>query len=337
MNRFLALSTETRARAFEQAAARRGWPPMSVEKDFWVCALLHELFTLPTHGEHLTFKGGTSLSKAWRLIDRFSEDIDLTISRDALGLGQDLSAASKNERRRQIDGLKKACRHAIHEAIEPALRARIRSLLPDEAWSLVSDPDDPDDQTLLFAYPRGGVAGIDAYVQPVVKLEFGARSDSWPIADRDVGSIVAEEFPMLFDTRTTRVRAVVAERTFWEKVLLLHEERHRPAVRPPRARMARHFYDVYRLIVAGIAENAVVEESLFERVVAHRGVFFAQTWVDYATLTRGMVDIVPHPEQIDAWRADYAAMQGVMFLDTPPSFDEVLTAIAAFQSKYFAR
>ena len=339
MERFLAQPPDVRARAFEQAAAKQGWRPGSVEKDFWVCVMLREVFAERTYGEHLTFKGGTSLSKAWGLIDRFSEDIDLTLDRDALGFGGERApeaTTGKNERERRLDALKRACRDAIHGTIEPALRARLRSLLPGESWSLTADSEDPDDQTLLFAYPRTaqpGALGAAAYVQPVVKIEFGARSDPRPVGLRPVTSVVAEEFPALFAAPSSAVRALLPERTFWEKVLLLHEERQRPVEKQRKPRMARHFHDVWRLIGAGTADKALADTGLFDQVVEHRKVYFRQNWVDYARMKRGTVEMTPLPEQLDAWRADYTAMQGDMFLEPPPSFDAVLAEIASFQAR----
>jgi hypothetical protein len=215
---FLAQPPDVRARAFDQAAARRGWRPGSVEKDFWVCVMLRELFALPPCGDYLSFKGGTSLSKAWGLIDRFSEDLDLTLDREMLGFGGDAgpeSASSGKERKRRIEALKQACRHAVTTTIQAALRSRLQAVLPNEAWSLTADAHDPDGQTLLFGYPRAPGADAPPYVQPVVKLEFGARADPWPVEPRQVTSLVAEEFPALFAAQACTVRALAPERTFW--------------------------------------------------------------------------------------------------------------------------
>jgi hypothetical protein len=208
--------------------------------------------------------------------------------------------------------------------------------LPNEAWSLTADAHDPDGQTLLFGYPRAPGADAPPYVQPVVKLEFGARADPWPVEPRQVTSLVAEEFPALFAAQACTVRALAPERTFWEKVLLLHEERHRPASKRRRPRMARHFYDVWRLIDAGIAAKAIADSTLFEHVVRNRRVYFRQNWVDYDTMKAGSLDMMPMPDQLAEWRADYAAMQGDMFLTPPPQFDEVLAAIATFQERFHA-
>ncbi len=338
MDRFLSLSPDDRALAFEQAATRRGLPQTSVEKDCWVCLMLRELFALPGIGEHLTFKGGTSLSKAWGLIDRFSEDIDLTIDRDILGFGGKAGpdrAQSGNEQQRRLRGLKKACREMVEATIAPELKARVGTVLPaGEPWGLTSDEEDPDRQTLLFAYPRRVDAGIPAYVKPVVKLEFGARSDPWPVDQREVTSIVAEEFPALFDSTSCAVRALRPERTFWEKVMLLHEETFRPAGKAQRPRMARHYYDVWRLIEAGVARTAAADTGLFNQVAAHRRLYFKHSWVDYDTQRRGAIDMMPRPDQAEAWRQDYSAMQADMFVGTPPRFDEILASIARFQSEF---
>lgn len=338
MDRFLSLPATDRARAFEEVGTRRGLASGSVEKDFWVCLMLRELYALPDFADHITFKGGTSLSKAWRLIDRFSEDIDLTIERDILGFGGELApeaAKSGKDRHRRIQALKHACRDAIVQRIAPALDASMQALLAaKESWTLTLDEDDPDAQTLLFAYPRPAASTTPSYVRPIVKLEFGARSDPWPVKERPVTSIVAEEFPKLFERATFSVRALVPERTFWEKVMLLHEERFRPPSKTRRPRMARHYYDVWRLIGAGIAAKAASDLTLFEQVAAHRKVYFRHSWVNYDTLQRGTIQMLPHPDQLEEWRRDYAAMQGEMFLGTPPAFDEIQASIASFQAEF---
>ncbi len=340
MDGFLRLSPADRALAFEQTAARRGLSPGSVEKDFWVCLMLREVFATPDHGAHLSFKGGTSLSKAWGLIDRFSEDIDLTIERDHLGFGGDHGpegAGSGKERQRRILKLRQACREAITHRIDPHLRSRLQSLLASNAaWALISDDEDPDGQTLLFAYPRIVASATPSYVQPVVKLEFGARSDPWPVETRPVTSFVAEEFPQLFQVSACTVRALMPERTFWEKVMLLHEETFRDPGKTRQPRLARHYYDVWRLIGAGVAAKASAELELFEAVASHRRVFFRHTWVDYDSLKKGTIQMLPRAEQLDDWRRDYLAMRDEMFVSTPPAFDDILAVIARFQSQFNA-
>ena len=183
MNAFLSFSEDRRRTVCEQAQDTLGLPPATIEKDFWVCWTLKNLFDLPEWGSHLTFKGQTSLSKGWALIERFSEDIDIVINRDALGFGGDKApdrAPSKKQTRKRLDALKAASQDCVSEKLLPLLSDAITQQMPAElSWRLYLDPDDPDAQTLLLAYPTA-FAGRMGYVRPVVKIEFGARSDTEP-------------------------------------------------------------------------------------------------------------------------------------------------------------
>src|SRR5258708_4233748 len=176
MQRVIAMPADDRRELCEQTAAQLGLTARSVEKDFWVCWTLSELFGLATWGPHLTFKGGTSLSKAWKLIDRFSEDIDVVIDRGFLGFGGDHLTENR------ISKLRKKCRKAVHAELSPALEGRFADALPkDAAWSLqpASVKEDRDQLTLLFNYPSV-FSETDSYMRRVVKIEIGARSDTEP-------------------------------------------------------------------------------------------------------------------------------------------------------------
>ncbi|MGH7593813.1 MAG: nucleotidyl transferase AbiEii/AbiGii toxin family protein [Gemmatimonadales bacterium] len=339
MDRFLALTLAARTRAFEQAGIERGLSPTSVAKDFWVCLALRQLFALPEFGPHLTFKGGTSLSKAWGLIDRFSEDVDLTIDHAVLGIDagkEPETANSGKERNRRIDAIKTACRETVEKRIASALTASLAAAIGSRGWSLTIDPNNSDQQTLLFTYPEPPAPDTGRYVRPVVKLEFGARGEPWPAAERVVLPIVAEVFPDLFDSAATTVRALRPERTFWEKMMLLHEERQRPGDRPPKDGMSRHYYDVYRLIENGVAARAVADDALLAQVAAHRKAYFRYGHIDYAAMRRGSIQMLPTPAQLDHWRRDYEAMQREMFVVPPPDFTTVLSTIERFQAEFNA-
>ncbi|MFN2289216.1 MAG: nucleotidyl transferase AbiEii/AbiGii toxin family protein, partial [Chromatocurvus sp.] len=183
MNEFLALSEERRRLVCTQAGAQLNLFEIAVEKDFWVCWTLRKLFELPEWGEHLTFKGGTSLSKCWNLIERFSEDIDIVIDRGALGFVGDNAperALSKKQTSKRLKALREACQQTLSERIHPALIDVISSDLPSTLeWTLESDPDDPDGQTLLLFYPTAFPEQA-VYLRRAVKIEMGARSDTDP-------------------------------------------------------------------------------------------------------------------------------------------------------------
>ncbi len=339
MNAFLQLPAERRRLAFQQVDESMGLQAFSVEKDFWVCWTLHELFTLPGIAEHLTFKGGTSLYKAWKLIERFSEDIDLIVDKEALGFGGDAApdkAPSNKQRRLRLEALMSACREWVQGRLMPGLTERIQSALGDTGWQIEVDPDMPDGQCLLFHYPSVFPAGSAGYVPPVVKIELGARSDDWPHESKLIKPYVIEHVPAFDADAAFPVRVLAAERTFWEKACLLHEETFRPADKPRKLRMARHYYDLWCLLRAGVGDRAIVDTALFERVAEHREVFFRYSWVDYSTHKPGTFRLSPPPEHLANWRADYQEMLGPMFFGDTPSFEDMIAAASEFEKAFNA-
>jgi len=335
MQKFLGMSPDDQRLTFEQTAARLQMVGSSVEKDFWVCWVLQQLFTMPDLAQHLTFKGGTSLSKAWQLIDRFSEDIDLTIGRELLGFGGEGSpdqATTSSQRGKRLKALKAACSEFVKTRIHPYLDNAMKNTFGAKGWSLEIDQSDPDQQTLLFHYPSLIPHAEGRYALPIVKIEFGARSNPWPAHPRNIRPMAAEVFPQVFENPQTIAQALAPERTFWEKAMLLHEETYRPEDKPRKERMARHYYDLYRLIESGIARKASADLKLFEEVAAHRQVFFYQSWVDYSTLRPGTLRLMPVHEAL--WRRDYVAMQSEMFRKAPPEFATILAAVKAFEQEF---
>ena len=340
MNGFVEQPAERRRLICEQAQEKLNLPAASLEKDYWVCWILRELFDIPEWGESITFKGGTSLSKCWNLINRFSEDIDIVIEKDFLGFGGKDSpetAPSKKQRRKRLANMREAAQKRIHSNLAPILEARIDASLPkSDTWELTaaSEEEDRDNQTLLFRYPSA-MANTEAYVRRVVKIEMGARSDYEPAEEKEIQPLLFDAFPDVLGPSTFRVRALAAERTFWEKIMLLHEETYRPADRQRRAgRMARHYYDLWCLITKGVAEKAADRDDIFTRAAQHREIYFNWSWMDYSTLSRGKLRVLPLPEQEEEWRRDYQAMSSEMFFGEVPQFDEVLRVVGNFQKKF---
>lgn len=334
MKGFLDLSMARRREVCEEAQARLRLRAASVEKDFWVCWTLRELFSLPDVGPRLTFKGGTSLSKSWKLIERFSEDIDVVIDRDFLGYGGNASpeaAPSQKKRRHALDQLRVSCQAHIRDALAPALKARIAQALGAEGWQLESDPADADGQTLLFRYPAAFDGG--GYVAPVVKIEMGARSDIDPAEAPEIEPYLAQAFPDLLGPSRFAVRTLAARRTFWEKAMLLHEETYRPAEKRRGRFLSRHYYDLWCMIRQGVSEQALADTGLFERIAAHREVFFRYNWMDYDTLRPGSLRLMPARDQFPAWQRDYDAMREAMFFGKTVEFVDILMVIEEFQNK----
>ncbi len=341
MKAFIQLPEERRRLVFSQTGAQLNLVDVAVEKDFWVCWMLDQLFQQPIWGKHLTFKGGTSLSKGWKLIERFSEDIDIVISRAAIGFEGDKApeaAPSKKQTKKRLNELRNACQQYVKINIQPALQDAIATRIPaDLIWELTDDPEDHDQQTLLFFYPTVFQEQA-AYLRRSVKIEMGARSDTEPIETIKITPYINDAFPNLLPDSAVEVRAVLPKRTFWEKAMLLHEETFRPGGRGAQKEyLARHYYDLYRLIQAGIADSAAADIDLFWRVADHRKIYFRYSWVDYATLVPGQLRLIPTESELLKWRSDYNNMQQEMFYGEVPDFDEIIKVVGRFQDTFNQR
>lgn len=337
MDAFAQSSVADRRLAFEQAAAARQLSPQILEKDFWVCWTLKRLFALPTIGEHLIFKGGTSLSKIFKVIERFSEDIDVSMDRGFLGFGGDNepeAGGSNKEKQRRIDALRVACQQKITNELQPALDAIIKSkVCSGEKWSLRADATDPDGQTLLFAYPSAWPVAGAAYVRQTVKIEMGARADHWPCEAKTITPYVVEGFPGAFKEPICTVKVLSVERTFWEKATILHAEFHRPAGKAIPERFSRHYCDFYELIRKGVAKSAVERLELLGRVAQHKSLFFKSSWAKYGEAAKGTLKIHPPGERIGALNDDYARMQE-MFFGQPPDFTAMMTTLRMWEEEF---
>lgn len=326
MDEIIGQSADDRRPYFEQAADATGYADVVVEKDFWVCVVLRELFALPDVGAHLTFKGGTSLSKAYGLIKRFSEDVDLVIDRGHLGYEGELS-------QNRIKKLKKAAQAMIREQLQPKLEDRLRSIIPDgQTWRLeaATKEEDRDQQTLLFHYPRTGFGDARA-IREVVKIELGARSDTEPHEDKNIRAFVGDLDVFKSDTAfDVPVHVVHPRRTLWEKVCAIHEV-NAGAGAPKRA-MSRHLYDVTELLGAGFGHDLTADAALLHEVIRHRRWAFARKGVDYDAMERGEFTIAPAEPHAEEWRRDYATM-AVMIAGEPPGFEHLAAELRKLESQ----
>ena len=342
MDKVALLSTDDRAALFGETGARRGVANTIIEKDFWVCWSLRRLFGLPKGTTaSLVFKGGTSLSKAFDAIRRFSEDIDLSFSRAELGYTGDRDpekeGISKKKAARLIDDLVGDVERHIAEKLLPALRATIVEQLGEPTngdWTLEIDADDA--QTVNFDYPTAlpvtDYEGM-AYITPRVKLELGARGDPWPTEEKVIRPYAAEEYPDFFEHPETSVTVLSARRTFWEKATALHAEAHRPADSPTPQYFSRHYYDLAMLLDTEEGNAATTDLDLLAQVAKHKATFFRSGWASYDTARPGTLRLMPDEARIRDLRADYRAMAPMMFDKTPPSFDVILAKVAALQER----
>jgi hypothetical protein len=284
---------------------------------------------------HLTFKGGTSLSKVYRLIDRFSEDIDLSIERDFFGFGiphNPESAPSKKKQNLIIDNLSQACTNYVQNELLNELKDAIGSKLgSNNGWRLLADPSDLDSKTLLFEYQSK--ISNNNYIRPIVKIEIGARSEHWPVSEHIIYSYSKEALKEKIHEPETRIRVLNAERTFWEKATILHQYAHLPAnkVLPPR--ISRHFYDFFRLLNSSIKKKALEEAALLERVANHKSIYFASSWANYGTARKGTLKLVPPPRVLKELQKDYGLMESMLFREIP-TWELILKTIEEFESEF---
>jgi hypothetical protein len=331
VDEFARLPADERRAFIGEAAARRGLTALVIEKDFWVCWTLRRLIEAPDVAGHLTFKGGTSLSKAYGIIRRFSEDIDLTIGRSAPLIGEVASpmedGITGKQVERRIKALKTAAERFVAEVAMPALiRAIAEALGTNDGWELALDPDDR--QNLLFRYPGAG-PDEGGYVKPRIKLEFGARGEADPSQNRNIVPYVAEDFPDEIPNGATTVPTLAVERTYWEKATILHALHHNGKL---RAGLSRHYYDLLMLDRAGITGIALASDGLLKSVVRNKSIMFADRSASYATAAPGTLRLLPRDEDQPKLRDDYAAM-AEMFMADPPAFAELVDGLRALESR----
>ncbi|RWC94621.1 MAG: nucleotidyl transferase AbiEii/AbiGii toxin family protein [Mesorhizobium sp.] len=305
-----------------------GAPVGNVEKDFWVCWTLNSLYHERPAGEpRLLFKGGTSLSKGYGLIQRFSEDIDVTVFRDDLDEAasvEELEELSNKKRRAKLDAIRDACRAYITGPLRDFLTAQLADIT-NGAGRVELDEADADGQTLLLWYPE--VEPRDgAYVRPAIRLESGAKSALDPNRPITITPYVGEEAAGI-DLTVADVTTIEATRTFWDKVVIAHGLRRwyerRGELRQEGQRVSRHYYDLHCLLGSETGKVALGDLDLGTDCVRHARMFFDRPDYDLASAVPGSFAIAPAPMMVDALKRDYANTAAMIF-GTPPSFDDIL-------------
>lgn len=338
----LVAGDDARRDLFLTAAERLGTAVQNVEKDFWVCWTLDALFNgLPTNRPRLLFKGGTSLSKSFGLINRFSEDIDITVFRHDLGQGasvEELEALSGKKRRARLDAIKEACQAFIAGPLHRDLGDLADALMNAGSISqgrhrVELDADDADRQTLLFWYPVVTTAG-DGYVRSAVKIEAGAKSAIDPNVVTRARPYVSDDLPDL-DLTVDGITTVEAQRTFWDKVVILHGLRrwhdHRGQLRHGRQRVSRHYYDVFRLLQSPVGQDAQANQLLGIDCARHARMFFNSPDFDLDDAVAGTFSLLPSTPMRESLERDYDAM-AAMIMGPAPSFDAILASIATCET-----
>ena len=330
MNNYFQLSKEQQQMVLIQAANKTGLPVQAVEKDLWVTVVLQMVFTLPV-ANHLVFKGGTSLSKVWKVIRRFSEDIDLAIDPSIGGFEGDLT-------KKQIKRLRKASSIFVRDELSHLLQEAVSETGMEEWLQVEADPDGEGDGT----YPEPRVIHIRykslfdedlPYLHSEVKLEVGARSLLEPTSEALVTSVLENVLPISTTFKQVMIPTALAEKTFLEKAFLLHELFSSQSSKEAN-RKSRHLYDLAQMMNTDIAARAIANDDLWNTIHHHRELFTSMSGVDYTPDIRKRIRLLPPDDVIDDWRSDYKDMQSSMIYGKKPIFEELMRKMEELEKMF---
>ncbi len=327
--KFIDIPADRQRQAINNVALKTELPPSSIEKDWWVTQVLKALHTLP-YAEHIAFKGGTSLSKCWNLIARFSEDIDIALSREFLGFGSELSKTQISDKLRRA-----ACSFVREKMQRDVVEALLALGIRQDAFSVdvvITPITTTDPEVITVTYQS--LYDVSPYIKNTVKIEISGRSMMEPVEKNAIKAVIDAHFPNApFAEEPFEVNAVIPERTFLEKVFLLHEEFHKDVVRVER--MSRHIYDLAMMMVSerNIADCAINNEELYRAVLEHRRKFIGLKGFNYDDLYTDTLNIVPCDEIAEKWQEDYKFMAEHMIYGPVPSFDELIEKMKMLNDK----
>ena len=298
---------------FRNTAQKAGIHEAIIEKDFWVCLMLDYLFNRCPWKNAFTFKGGTSLSKCYGLIKRFSEDIDIILDWRVLGYRMNEPWEQRSNTKQDTFN-KEANRRAeifLLDELLPVLQEDMGEILGKEAQFYIL-PEDP--QTICFQYPK---IFEDSSTLQVIRLEIGALAAWTPSVSKSVTPYVAEFYPKIFSKPKTNILTASAERTFWEKATILHHEANRPENLPMPGRYSRHYYDLCCIADSGIKESAYKNLDLLKRVTEFKMKFYPRKWAHYELAIPGTLKLLPPEYRMEELHKDYTSMKNMMFGDYP--------------------
>lgn len=320
MNKIALLATERRNELFRETARMMHTTEAIVEKDFWVVWTLDKIFADAHLGKILKFKGGTSLSKVYDLIGRFSEDIDLILDWREVISDDPYKERSKNKQNEFNDNTNESAQIYIREELLPSI---LQLLAP--VCTCAIDADDP--HSINIIYPS---AFQDIYLRPQILLEIGPLASWTPSDIFEISSFAAQKFSEVFEQPSCRVDTILAERTFWEKATILHQEANRTTDKPLPSRHARHYYDLAMMARSSVKAKAFERLDLLEAVVQFKQRFYPSAWAKYEEAKIGTFKLLPPEFRYAELRKDYTAMQNMIF-EKHLSFEEIFETLEALE------
>ena len=328
MRKIAGIKAKEREALFRNTAAKMGVSEAVIEKDFWVCYMLDYLFNRCPWKNNLAFKGGTSLSKAYDLIKRFSEDIDLILDWRVLGYGFDEPWEQRSNTKQ--DAFNKEANERAAVFLRDEFIPSIITDLSEELSLPVKCEIDPfDAQTVKFIYPN---SFSDTAILQEIRLEIGALAAWTPAAEQTITSYAAKYYGRVFEQPSTHILTVLPERTFWEKVTILHREAFRDESRSLPSRYSRHYYDLFCMSKSSVKDRALSDTDLLARVVAFKDKFYRCPWARYDLAKRGTMRLTPPEYNIPKLQDDYKHMQNMIFGEKP-EFDVILDTVSTLENE----
>ena len=323
---WLRLSDNDKLACFRAISDKYDLKIPAVEKDWWVTHSLAVIFSMP-YAKSLIFKGGTSLSKAWKIIERFSEDVDLALDREFLGFAGELS-------KKQIQKLRYASYEFLTEKFTPELQHKFNDLgfidVLVKPREVVNHDQDP--LVIEIYYPK--LTERDIYLRPGVLVEIGSRSLKEPFSPCKFKTLVAENYSdKSFADSEITIPTVNVERTFLEKIFLLHEEFQRPAEKRRVERLSRHLYDIEKISQTPYFQKALSDKELYRTIVAHRDKFSHVGGVDYKKHEPQFINIIPPENLLPLWEKDYAEMSESMIYGKKLNFKDLMDNLKQVNNK----
>lgn len=322
MDNIVNLSKEERQELFSETARLMHTTNAIVEKDFWVVWTLGKIFSDERLNKILMFKGGTSLSKVFDLIGRFSEDIDLILDWNLVSQSDPTDDRSKNKQDKYNKEVNETAKVYIKDELLPIMS----ELLSPHCICKI---DEEDEHNINITYPS---SFKDDYLRPQILLEIGPLASWLPHDNYEISSYAAEHFPDLFTQVKCNVNAIVAHRTFWEKATILHQEAHRAEEKTMPPRYSRHYYDLAIMATSNVKDDALKDLDLLEKVVEFKKKFYPVNWANYDSAKVGTLKLIPPEYRIKELEEDYKAM-GNMIFDKHLNFEEIIEILTNLENE----
>ncbi len=326
LKHWLKLSDDTKFNVYNDTSRKIGLPAVAVEKDWWVVHTLAVIFSMQC-AESLVFKGGTSLSKGWNLIQRFSEDIDLTLDREFLGFSGNLESSDIRKLR------KKSFKFLTTNFVEE-LKLKFAEAGLNEVEVKFTEVKNHDQDPIIIEIYYNKLTEKETYLKPGVLVEVGSRSLKEPNSNQTFSTFVAENLhERPFVDKAITIPIVNPERTFLEKIFLLHEEFQKKPDKIRVDRLSRHLYDIEKLSQTKFSKNALQDQELYNLIVAHRRIFNPISGIDFDNHSPDKIVFIPPPPLLANWKADYKQMQENMIYGESLHFEKMIQRLEELQKK----